>query len=150
MQHNRYYLPAFLIGVLEEKQFSKWLDRKAKSLLKRDRARGNPNAKYREYKMEIYRAVVKSQGKCAYTGKMLRWDLVCAYDNEMAKLGGRRYRRMLSELPTVDHLGDGLGVPEFRICSWVVNSCKGQLELAEFLRLCADILTFHDYRVNQK
>ena len=109
--------------------------------------RGNTCGTYREYKRAIYQAVVESGGKCAYTGKMLRWDLISMYDNKMAKLGGRKYQRMLYEVPTIDHVSDGLGAPDFRICSWVVNSCKNQLGLQEFLNLCQQILEHHGMKV---
>jgi hypothetical protein len=43
-------------------------------------------------------------------------------------------------LPTVDHLGDGLGPPEFRICGWLTNDCKADLTTDELLSFCRRIL----------
>ena len=148
MQRYLCKLPDFLAGMCSQEQFNTWLMRKTRSILRRDRKRGNTCGTYREYKLAIYRAVVDSSGNCAYTGKLLRWDLISMYDNKMAKLGGRKYQRMLYEVPTIDHVSDGLGVPDFRICSWVVNSCKNQLGLQEFLMLCRQILEFHGEKVS--
>ena len=55
--------------------------------------------------------------------------------------------RMLAELPVADHVGDGVGEPEFKICAWRLNDSKGQLSLPEFLELCRQVLEFHGYEV---
>ena len=40
---------------------------------------------------------------------------------------GRAYKAMFAYLPTVDHIHDGKGDPEFKICPWKVNDAKNDL-----------------------
>jgi hypothetical protein len=95
------------------------------------------------YKTAIHKAVEQSEGLDAYTGETLRWDLISKYDNEASRLGRRVYKASLALLPTVDHVGDGLGAADFRICAWRTNDAKGDLEYAEFIGLCRRVLERH-------
>jgi len=65
------------------------------------------------------------------------------YDNEEAKKGGRAYKRQFADLPTVDHVDDGLGAPNFVICSWQTNDSKSDLTHDELLDFCRAILDHH-------
>jgi len=134
---HKYPLPACLNGKCSQENYSHWLGRKARSLVRRDKSRGNElctNAAYRE---AIHGAVVRSGGCDFYTGEELRWDLIRSYDNEASAAGRRAYKRQFALLPTVDHLDEGLAEPKFEICGWRTNDCKGDLtveELEEFSR----------------
>ncbi|MBW8074723.1 MAG: hypothetical protein GJU74_04995 [Metallibacterium scheffleri] len=127
--------------------YSRWLQRKAAAHVKRDRRRGNSNATVSAYKQAIHNAVVASGGRDAYTGEDLDWSLISQYDNEKSKQLGRSYKKELAALPTLDHVGDGLGHPDFVISSWRTNDAKHDLTLQEFLALCAAVLKYHGYSV---
>ena len=43
-------------------------------------------------------------------------------------------------LPSVDHVDDGLGKPNFKICSWQTNDSKNDLEYSEFVELCHKVV----------
>ena len=47
----------------------------------------------------------------------------------------RAYKKGLGNLPTIDHVGDGLGPANFKICSWRVNDAKHDLTNDEFLEV---------------
>lgn len=70
------------------------------------------------YKIAIHKAVVLSEGRDQYTGEMLHWRLLGQYRNAESKAGRRRYKAKFALLPTVDHVGDGLGLADFVICAW--------------------------------
>ncbi len=139
-------LPSFLVGTLEESTYRRWLVRKAVAHVKRDRARGNEQATWAEYRDAIHAAVLECRGLDAYTGKDLDWGLVSTYDNKKSKDGRREYKKQFADLPTVDHVGDGRGAPVFKICSWRVNDAKGDLTLAELQKLCVEILARSEAR----
>lgn len=39
-----------------------------------------------------------------------------------------------------DHIGDGTGATNFKICGWRTNDSKNDLELSEFLLVCESVL----------
>lgn len=90
--------------------------------------------------MEIHRAVVESKGRDAYTGETLEWSRISTYENEKSKSGGRHYKATFALLPTVDHVNDGTGPADFRICGWRTNDAKHDLTLPEFLDLCEKVM----------
>jgi len=130
---KRYQLPDFLQGTLTERAYVRWLQRKAVAHVRRDRKRGNPAATIEAYKTAIHQAVCASNGLDAYTHEQLSWDLLSKYNNEDSKQGKRGYKAKFALLPTVDHVGDGLGTADFKICAWRTNDAKGDLSLAELL-----------------
>jgi hypothetical protein len=142
MPEEKYPLPGFL-GCTPE-AYRTWLDKKASTHCKRDRKRGNRAAIREQYKLAIHKAVVDSGGKDEYTGQPLAWDLIGTYRNEESANGGRNYKHFLGDLPTVDHVSNGLGEPKFKICSWRVNDAKNDLELTDFLTLCRQVLDHHE------
>jgi len=142
-QARKYQIPDALRKAVSQKEYDRWLFRKAAAHVRRDRKRGNRKCTQSRYKWAIHVAVVECKGLDAYTGKPLRWDLIRTYNNEKSKRGGRKYKSGFADLPTVDHVGDGKREPEFKICSWKVNDAKGDLALGEFLELCQTVLTFH-------
>jgi hypothetical protein len=142
---NKYNLPPFLDGTVTERAYLRWLARKASAHVKRDRNRGNSTAIVELYKTAIHQAVCASNGIDAYTREALAWDLISTYNNEESKAGKRVYKAKFALLPTVDHIGDGLGVADFKICSWRTNDAKGDLSLSEFIDLCERV-----FRANPK
>jgi hypothetical protein len=98
----------------------------------------------------LHEAVLRSGGSDEYTGDPLRWDLISTYDNERSRVDRRVYKRGFALLPTVDHVGDGTGAPDFKICSWRVNDAKNDLSYAEFLELCRAVLAYSDGRPESK
>lgn len=140
---RKYERPPFLVRHVSQTEYEKWLSSKANTHIKRDQNRGNRQSTREQYKLAIHNAVVESEGLDAYTGKPLRWDLIRAYNNTDSEREGRKYKAKFSDLPTVDHVGDGIGHPDFRICSWKVNDAKNELSLDEFVALCEVVLEFN-------
>jgi hypothetical protein len=138
---RKYELPAFLDGKVSREQYERWLHRKAIAHVRRDRKRGNISATNEEYKIEIHRAVIESDGLDFYTGTMLDWSLISTYKNDLSKSDGRRYKAQFALLPTVDHVNDGLGPADFKICSWRTNDAKNDLTLGEFVELCERVVS---------
>jgi hypothetical protein len=137
---RKYQLPEPLIGQITQQMYERWLARKAATHVKRDRRRGNTVALIEAYKIAIHKAVAESGGCDMYTGEKLRWDQISSYDNEKSKLGRRKYKATLSLLPTVDHVTDGLGVAEFKICAWRTNDAKHDLTYSDFVDLCRRVV----------
>jgi len=137
---KKYELPDFLKTATSQLVYERWLRRKAAAQVKRDRKRGNPTANGERYRLAIHQAVVSCEGNDSYTGESLRWDLISTYTNESSRVGRRRYKATLALLPTVDHVGDGLGPAAFRICAWRTNDAKNDLSLPEFIDLCRRVV----------
>jgi hypothetical protein len=113
---------------------------KAGAHLRRDRKRGNKVATGEAYRVAIHAAVVASNGNDFYTGEPLEWERISTYCNDESKARRREYKRELALLPTVDHVGDGLGDPDFRICSWRTNECKNDLTVDELIEFCCRVV----------
>lgn len=143
MASTKYGLPSFLSDKITPEAYLRWLSRKAMAHVKRDRKRGNAVATRESYMLAIHDAVVTSDGRDAYTGEELEWHLLSKYDNVAAKAGRREYKKSLWLLPTVDHVGDGTGTPDFRICSWRTNDCKNDLSSDELREFCRAVLAHH-------
>jgi hypothetical protein len=139
---KKYQFPECLENQCDPLEFDRWLEREARAHLRRDRKRGNANATGELYKAAIHEAVAISKGIDMYTGKKLRWDLISKYDNDQSKAKGREYKKEFGDLLTVDHVDEGLGKPQFNICSWRVNDAKNDLTLDEFLAVCREVLEF--------
>ncbi len=137
---RKYERPEFLAGTIGQDQYERWLHRKAKAHVNRDRRRGNETASNESYKVAIHAAVMESDGRDFYTGEPLDWSLISTYDNEHSKADGRRYKATLALLPTVDHVDDGLGPADFKICGWRTNDAKNDMTLDEFVSLCEKVL----------
>lgn len=88
--------------------------------------------------------MVESSGMDAYTGEMLDWTILSKYNNAESSIQKRAYKHSFAKLPTVDHVGDGSGDPEFRICSWRVNDAKHDLLYADFVELCRLVVSYAD------
>jgi hypothetical protein len=144
---KKYALPAFLVGIADQAAYQRWLEHKAQAHVKRDRKRGNAAAIGEAYRMAIHTAVTASGGRDAYTGEALDWSLISRYDNALSAERGRTYKHGFARLPTVDHVGDGLGPAEFKICGWRVNDAKHDLDIPTFLDVCKAVLEHHGFTV---
>ena len=142
MKSLKYQLPTFLVGVVTQEIYSKWLNSKTQTHLKRDK-KLNPTASGRSYKEAIHKAVLESDGKDAYTGEELNWKLINKYDNTKSKLLGRAYKHELALLPTLDHVSERSSI-NFDICSWRTNDAKNDLSIQEFIELCRKVVTYLD------
>ena len=136
-----FHLPTFIENHFTREQYVRWLQRKAEAHIRRDRKRGNTGGSVSEYKRAIHQAVCLCAGHDAYTGEMLDWHLLSTYDNTQSRLGRRGYKARFARLPTVDHVGDGTGPAEFKICGWAVNDAKGDLSYVEFVHLCQRVVS---------
>ena len=137
---RKYQLPEFLDGVITQAAYERWLRRKAQAHVRRDRKRNNETAVGESYRDAIHRAVVQSAGRDWYTGEQLSWKLISTYDNESSRAGRRKYKAQFALLPTVDHVGDGLGPADFKICAWRTNDAKNDLSHREFIELCQRVI----------
>jgi hypothetical protein len=140
---RKYQLPQFLQHVLSQETYERWLRRKAAAHVKRDRKRNNRTAIGEAYRVAIHQAVIKSAGRDDYTGEQLRRDLISTYENGASGAGRREYKLLFALLPTVDHVGDGLGAADFAICSWRTNGAKSDLNYLEFVELCRRVVDYH-------
>jgi len=141
---RKYQLPGFLVGVVTQAKYDRWLQRKAVGHVRRDRQRGNRGAKIAGYKVAIHKAVTGSEGLDAYTKGKLHWNLLSKWSNEEAINRGRLHKREFYLLPTVDHVGDGSGEPEFKICAMLTNDVKSDLSYEELLDFCEKLLRAAD------
>jgi hypothetical protein len=140
MKARKYQLPEFLDGIVKQPQYEQWLHRKALAHVKRDRKRGNKTATNEEYKTAIHQAVNRSGGLDSYTAEQLDWSLIGQYKNAESGKGRRQYKQKFALLPTVDHVGDGLGPADFVICAWRTNDAKNDLPLKDFVDLCRRVV----------
>ena len=138
-----YERPAFLKKTLEPADYTKWLNRKAQSLVHRDRRRWPKTVIERaKYKKKIHDAVVYSEGRDFYTGEPLSWCLVGKYNGSDAQKEGVEYRRRFGNLPTVDHENPTAPDSDFRICALRTNDCKSDLLPGEFREFCQKVLRY--------
>jgi len=147
---KRYQSPSFVTDRVTQEVYEQWLRRKAQAHVKRDRQRGNEKANGEAYRFVIHLAVLESGGCDSYTGEELDWSLISQYDNDKSKENGRYYKQRFALLPTIDHVGDGMGSADFKICSWRTNDAKSDLEIPEFLALCQAVLEYHGYSVTKR
>ena len=146
---KKYSLPLFLSDQVPQEVYERWLRRKAQAHVKRDRGRGNQTAIGEAYRVAIHAAVIESDGFDAYTGEKLDWSLLSQYDNDASQEQGRRYKHGFALLPTLDHVGDGTGMADFKICGWRTNDAKHDLEMPEFIALCQAVLEHHGFVVTK-
>jgi len=140
-------LPPFLEGRLEALAYERWLTRKARAHVKRDRRRGYEGISGSAYRDAIHQAVVRCQGRDVYTGEDLDWSLVSQYNNEKSESGRHRYKAGFALLPTVDHIDASSPTSGFCICGWRTNDAKNDLSHQGFIELCIKVLKGAGYRV---
>ena len=138
---RKYALPNSLAEVVKQPVYEKWLHGRARAHVQRDkRKRKNQTATIEAYKQAIHKAVSESNGLDAYTNERLDWKLLSKYNNEDSMKGGRDYKRKFSLLPSVDHVADGTGSADFKICAWRTNDSKHDISYEEFLDFCGKVL----------
>jgi len=112
--------------------------------VRRDRKRGNLTATIEAYKKAMHQAVAHSGGRDHYTGEGLNWSLIGKYSNLESQTHGRRYKAGFALLPSIDHVGDGLGEADFKICAWRTNDEKNDLGYEDFVALCRLVVKHFD------
>jgi hypothetical protein len=136
---KKYPLPLFLIGVVPQERYIRWLGAKATAHVKRDK-KHHPEITNEAYKVRIHEAVVQSGGKDAYTGEALDWSLLSTWDNGKAKEHGSQYKSKFALLPSVDHVSERRKPSDFKICSWRTNDAKNDLSVEAFVQLCEKVI----------
>jgi hypothetical protein len=137
----RLALPECLEGQCTKDAYLRWLLRKARAHVRRDRERyGHGSCYVAGYRRQIHEAVCSQGHLDYYTGLPLDWSLISRFDNDEAKAGKGKYLQRFSDLPTVDHTSDSEGQLRFVICSWRVNDAKSHLSEADFFVLCEQVL----------
>jgi hypothetical protein len=144
MEPRKYQMPQFVEQFHTQQKYDIWLSRKASILVKRDKKRGNLTTIREKYKMAIHSAVVDCGACDHYTGEPLDWKLLGMWNNAESKAGRRKYKKDFALLPTVDHVGDGLGEADFKICAWRTNDAKNDLTHEEFVELCRRVVAHFD------
>jgi hypothetical protein len=147
---RKYELPYFLADLVTHETYERWLRRKAQQHVRRDRQRGNKTAIGELYRNAIHDAVKESGGLDAYTGEKLEWTLISKCNNDESKEKGRRYKHEFSMLPTVDHVSDGTGLADFKICGWRTNDAKNDLDLHEFVSVCRAVVEHQGFIVRKR
>ena len=142
-------LPPELGQMTSQASYSRWLHWKAVAHARRDRARGH-DCTVSAYKDAIHQAVAASQGRDAYTGERLHWNLISTYDNAASKKGKHRYKATFALLPTVDHVDASAKIASFKICAWRTNDAKNDLSHADLIDLCKRVLAHEGYVVVPK
>ncbi len=139
MNKIKYELPNFLLGIVSKDTYTKWLGRKSRSLIKRDRKKKYfLNYSPEKYKVEIHKTIIKSGGIDYYTGEKLDWKKMGKYDNEKSKKIGRDYWRLFLDAPSVDHYDNKKLV--FKICSILTNDMKNHMDENEFIERCKKVI----------
>jgi hypothetical protein len=137
---RKYPLPLFLEGICDQAKYFRWLKRAASRHLKRDRYRGNTVSTAESYRLAIHNAVHDHGELDFYTGEKLNWSLICTYNNDESKAKRRKYKELFALMPSVDHVGDGTGAADFKICAWRTNDAKNDLAYSDFVELCRLVL----------
>ena len=139
---NKYVLPSFLVNIISDKEYKKWLQRKSQAHFRRDKKKRYNDISISLYKTLIHKAVELSRGYDDYTGEKLDWHLISKYNNKDSQNSGVEYKRAFSNLPTVDHeLKNKRN--KFKICSWKINDIKSDLTLNELLIECKKLIEFN-------
>ena len=140
----KYQPPNFLEKFnIDRVKYNHWLDRKSKSLYRRDIGRFKDlKEKYsrKSYKEAIHEAVINSDGKDFYTGEVLQWSKISEYDNEKSSAQRGVYRKKFSYLPTVDHYDVESEILNFKICGWRTNDSKSDMSYIDYIKLCQLVL----------
>lgn len=140
MPQRKYARPDFLPSNIDQTRYEKWLRGRALAHLRRDRKRGNVKATNEAYRLAIHQAVLRSGGRDFYTGEPLDWTLLGKYRNADSQANRRLYKARFANLPTIDHVGDGLGGADFRLCGWATNDAKSDLSYEQFVSLCRKVV----------
>lgn len=140
----KYQIPTFLGALITQERYERWLRGRTAAHIRRDRKRGNKAASGEVYRVAMHTAVVMSEGVDHYTGELLDWALLGKYSNAESKAQRRKYKATFALLPSIDHVGDGLGEANFKVCAWRTNDAKNDLSHDDFVALCRRVVTHHE------
>jgi hypothetical protein len=141
---RKYQRPGFLDALVTQERYERWLRGRTAAHIRRDRERGNNSASGEVYRAAMHAAVVISGGVDHYTGEALDWTLLGQYSNAASKAQRRRYKATFALLPSIDHVGDGLGEADFKVCAWRTNDAKNDLTHDDFVALCRRVVSHHE------
>ena len=136
--------PAVVMQRTGVQEYRAWVMRAAIFHASRDRARGHSGARSVHYARMIHRGVCEYDGRCAYTGAILDWQRIGAWDADAARGGGEDCAGF-DLLPSVDHVTVSEPV-RLEICAWWFNRAKGCGSLATTLQKFSAALQAHDAR----
>ncbi len=139
----KYEKPSFIEKSVSQKNYEKWLYRRAQAHIRRDRKKGDTKSTPEEYRVAIQKAVCESKGLDAYTGEHMHWNLISTFNNDEAKKGKSEYKKRFKDMPTVDHEEGFQSKLKFKICAWAVNDAKSDLSLKDFVELCKQIIKYN-------
>jgi hypothetical protein len=137
----KYPLPAFLEGRCVPSHFYSWLHAKGGTLRDADKKRGRPYARTSTdaiYREKVYAAILKCGERDPYTGDPLAWELIGTWAPSKNEPSG--YKKAFRLMPTVDHTDPD--VLELEICSWLVNTCKTDLNPQQFRHFCQKVVNY--------
>jgi hypothetical protein len=142
-----YLLPGYLEGRCSQVLFRKWVDWIAEERLVRDRKIKRPYAIEGHmllYKQVIYKASLVGEFD-PFTGEFLLWELIGQWDPAKRSPDAVNFKKF-ALLPTVDHIDPASDILQMEICSWKINTCKGNLNPQEFVELCRRVIGYRDKR----
>jgi hypothetical protein len=142
-----YQLPAFLEGICTGVHYRRWLLRKAKYILDRDRNANRAcaqGATMKTYRMAIHLAVLACGLYDPFTGDPLAWARISTWINTKTTNVTDIYKKEFSLLPTVDHVDPDGTALRFEICGLLVNTCKSSFTPDEFVAICGDVVRYCD------
>jgi hypothetical protein len=138
-----YALPPFLLGVISQKDYCDWLERKGHNLRQGDTKLKRPYAKENTvmvYKQKIHQAVLDGGEFDPYTGEKINWGLISKEKNLKKGDYIDNYLNRYAMYPAVDHIIPGEF--EFEICSWISNESKSSMTPDEFVDFCRKVVSF--------
>jgi hypothetical protein len=136
-----YHLPPFLEGICTGVQYRRWLLRKAKHILDRDRNANRAcacGATMKTYRMAIHLAVLACGSCDPFTGDPLAWDRISTWVNTKSTDISEKYKDF-ALLPSVDHVDPDGAELRFEICGWLINTCKSKFTPDEFTAICESV-----------
>jgi hypothetical protein len=142
-----YALPPFLLGVISQKDYCDWLQRKGHNLRQGDTKLKRPYAKENTvmvYKQKIHQAVLDGGEFDPYTGEKINWGLISKEKNLKKGDYIDNYLNRYAMYPAVDHIIPGEF--EFEICSWISNESKSSMTPDEFVDFCRKVVSFRGPR----
>ncbi len=144
----KYFPPDFLEGIITPAFYRKWLHHKAHVIYHQDKhlnkqwaLRGSEAF----YEQRIHEAVLHGKTD-PFTGDTLQWELIGLWTDKKDPIAVEKKFRLM---PTVDHIDPNACELAFEICSWLINTCKWNMNRQEFIAVCGKVclnLDSHDQR----
>ena len=143
MGTSKHTLPPFLETKVTLEKYRGWLAAKAAAHARRDQGRFASWVSGANYRDAFHAAVLASNGKDAYTGEELQWEMIGTYNNAESQLGKHQYKAGFALLPTLDHVVADDPAAGFCICAWRTNYSKHDLNTVAVVDLCKKVLEHH-------